>query len=110
MAQISTLDLEANRCPAAMIMTRRAIEAFDKDSTLGSKLYIQTIEPSFSRDLVAFINSEFPSIRILDKVSCTISDESKVMWQDKFDVEDWKGTEQSCYILIKQPEVVEGRY
>ena len=101
MTQISTLDLEANRCPAAMIMARRAIESFSDNSEFSSKLYIQTIEPSFSRDLVAFINSEFPNIQILDKVSCPISDETKDKWLDKFDVEDWEGTEQSCYILIK---------
>jgi TusA-related sulfurtransferase len=104
MAQISTLDLEANRCPAAMIMARRAIEEFDENSSIGSKLYIQTIEPSFSRDLLTFINSEFPNILILDKVSCTISDETKVIWKDKFDDEDWQGTEQSCYILINCAE------
>jgi TusA-related sulfurtransferase len=107
MAQISTLDLEANRCPAAMIMTRRAIEAFDKESTLGSRLYIQTIEPSFSRDLVSFINSEFPSIQLLDKVSCPITEETKDKWHDKFDAEDWEGNEQSCYILIKNAFVAE---
>jgi TusA-related sulfurtransferase len=101
MAQISTLDLEANRCPAAMIMARRAIEAFDEDPDLCSKLYIQTIEPSFSRDLVAFINSEFPNIQLLDKVSCPITEETKDKWHNKFDAEDWEGTEQSCYILIK---------
>ena len=106
MTQISTLDLEANRCPAAMIMARRAIEAFNKDTEFGSKLYIQTIEPSFSRDLVAFINSEFPNIKVLDKVSAAVSQESKDKWQEEFDAEDWEGTEQSCYILSKVDRAV----
>jgi TusA-related sulfurtransferase len=101
MTQVSTLDLEAHRCPAAMIMARRAIEAFDNESPAGSKLYIQTIEPSFKRDLSAFINSECESITIEQTVNGEIDEKAKEKWQFKFDSEDWEGTVQSCYVLVK---------
>jgi TusA-related sulfurtransferase len=102
MTQISTLDLEANRCPGAMIMARRAIEKFHGESCTGDKLYIQTIEPSFSRDLSSFLNAEFDSIEIEQTVSDDIPEETKGRWADKFDQEDWEGTTQSCYVLLKK--------
>jgi TusA-related sulfurtransferase len=101
MSNVSTLDLEAHRCPAAMIMARRAIEAFYQDAQPGSKLLIQTIEPSFKRDLSAFIHSEYESITLVKNISGEIDQTTKNKWELKFDEDDWKGTVQSCYVLEK---------
>jgi TusA-related sulfurtransferase len=104
MTQTSTLDLEAHRCPTAMIMARRAIETFHEQSLAGDSLYIQTIEPSFSRDLKSFVNAECEGLSLVKAVSAVIAEETKGSWQDKFDSEDWEGCTQSCYILVNVKE------
>ncbi len=100
-AQTFTLDLEAHRCPAAMVMARRMIEEFNGNSQEGDRLIIQTIEPSFSRDLAQFLNSEFEGIAVVQSVSAEIPAKSMEKWRDNFDEEDWQGVEQSCYVLAK---------
>lgn len=99
--QVFTLDLEAHRCPAAMVMARRTIEEFDSSSEAGDKLIIQTIEPSFKRDLAQFLNSEFGDVIIENSVSGDVSAESIERWRENFDEEEWQGVEQNCFVLLK---------
>lgn len=100
-AQVFTLDLEAHRCPAAMVMARRSIEEFNGSSKEGDKLIIQTIEPSFSRDLAQFLNSEFESVAVVQTASAEVPAESVEKWREHFDEEDWQGVDQCCYVLAK---------
>lgn len=100
-AQTFTLDLEAHRCPAAMVMARRMIEEFNGVSQEGDRLIIQTIEPSFSRDLAQFLNSEFESVSVVQTVSAEVPAESMEKWRENFDEEDWQDVDQCCYVLAK---------
>jgi TusA-related sulfurtransferase len=97
------LDLQAHRCPTAMLMARRAIDTFNNEASAGDMLYIQTIEPSFSRDLDQYINAEHEDISITKKVSGEISKASIDAWRDDFDESDWIGVKQSCYVLCYMP-------
>lgn len=97
------LDLKAHRCPTAMILARRTLrnvisgELVDNDGTIA----IQTIEPSFVRDLPVFLNSEAPNISIESVLSGDISIESIQEWKalGRFDNEDWEGQTQYCFLL-----------
>lgn len=99
-----TLDLEGHRCPTAMILARRTIREvlseklpLDNDGLIG----IQTIEPSFGRDLPLFLTSQAPNFEIIDVMSGDISKETIQKWTKslKFDREEWEGQKQFCYII-----------
>ena len=93
----NALDLQAHRCPTAMIMTRRAIEKFIEDANNGDSLIVQSIEPSLARDIPQFINAEYDNVSFELLASADIGLESIEKWQGDFDPEDWENTKQSCY-------------
>lgn len=96
------LDLKAHRCPTAKILARRAIRGFNQNGVTGDTLAIQTIEPSFVRDLELFLNAENLNIKIQDTLKGDISRESIAQWlsdEECFDPEDWVDCVQHCFIL-----------
>jgi TusA-related sulfurtransferase len=73
------LDLKANRCPAAMIYVRRAIDGASSQEFTGS-LTVLTIEPSMHRDLKQYVNAIDADVTISSLTSSALNEEKKSEW------------------------------
>lgn len=83
------LDLDAARCPTALIRTRQAIQTFTVNSpTVGGLLLIQTIEPSLLRDVPFYLQHEHPELKLLEMHQAEISKDQLKTWQADDDVDD----------------------
>lgn len=99
---MKTFDLKGHRCPTAFILLRRAIKQFNEDSEEGETLVIQTIEPSIARDLPFYLNENLSNLVICHQSRGEVPSESKLSWANEFDEEDWKGCQQSLFVVVKQ--------
>lgn len=73
------LDLKANRCPAAMIYVRRAIDGAISQEFIGS-LTVLTIEPSMHRDLKQYVSAIDADVTISTSTSSVLNVEMKKEW------------------------------
>lgn len=99
-----SLDLNTLRCPTALLRVRQALRVFADTANIGSKLIIQSIEPSLTRDLAYFIEHDVPNIKIADqlKAEITPSDRDKWLSSDDHDEEDFIGlNEQFLWVIEK---------